>query len=277
MKVPSVLVCEDRSIVEDLLYAIGEIESALKGQTKTVAPIREARKDADATGAWLSSSDRIVHRVAGLSKPNPPLDPFRVGSGRARKADGAQRGDDKGFVRREILHVSRTGFETSIVVSARRPFAMSPDKDDAVWRMRIQLGMIADVVKEARFATSHPGPARVAAAYACGVLDALREPPIRGAIAICVMPSPLGNGGVKLGGLTMEDVDGEAMPMVDPNDWPHGMRLLHSATATSRSWTLTQLHGDRRLVDIDPMDRLRIMREGTPSFMDYLEHGEPIR
>jgi len=276
-KTPCVLVCKDRSLVDDLLHAIEEIETALKGTTKPVAPIRETKKDADATGAWLSSSDRIIHRVAGLSKLNAPLDPFRVGTGRQKKADGVQRGEDEDYVRREILHIGRTGFETSIVISARKGFAMSPDKDDAVWRMRLQLGLIGDAVREARFATSHPAPDRVAAYCACGVLDALHEPPIRGAIAICSMPSPLGHGRLKLGGLSTKDVDGEAMPMVDPNDWPSGMVLMHRATETSRSWTLTQLHGQQRLVDIDPMDRLRIMSGGMPSFMDFLEHGEPIR
>lgn len=275
--IPTVLICDSMPIVEGLLDTIGTLTATLRNGGRPIAPIRQARKDADATGATLGSGERIVHRVAGLSKATAPIDPFRSGSGRAKRADEVQRGDPKGFVRRELLHVRADGFETSIVVSARPHFALFPDKDDAVWRMRVQLDMIRETVEAARFATTHPGPARAAASMACRVLDALHEPPIRGAFASCVMPSPLGTGQIRLGGVQMEDLDGGRLPMVDPQDWPHAMTLLHRETETSRTWTLTQAVGQRRLVDIDPMERLRIMAEEGPLLFEYLEHGEPIR
>lgn len=277
MPVPTVLLCSDRSHVEDLLDTIKSLEIGLKVGTRAVKPIREARHEADATGVWFGSSQRIIHRVAGLSMASAPLDPFRVGAMRLKKADKVQRGDPKEIVRRELYHVDANGFETSIVVTGRTHVALFPDANDAVWRMRLQLGLIADLVKAARFATSHPGPQRVAARYACGVLDALREPPIRGAFVRCTMPSPLAHGSHVIAGIPPEDVDDEIMPVYDPQDWPHAMSLLHRRTDTSRTWTLTQAVGEQRLVDLDPMDRLRIMREGMPSFVDYLEHGEFVR
>ena len=275
--VPTVLICEDMRIVEGLLDTIATLTAAMKAGGRPVAPIRQAHKDADATGAMLGSAERIVHRVAGLSKASPPLDPFRAGSGRAKKGDDVQRGDPKGFVRREIQHVGANGFETSIVVTARPHFALFPDKDDAIWRMRVQLDMIREIVEAARFATSHPGPARAASSLACRVLEALHEPPIRGAFASCVMPSPLGTGQIRIGGVQKEHLDESMMPTVDPYDWPHAMTLLHRETETSRTWTLTQAVGERRLVDIDPMERLRVMSEGGPLLFEYLEYGEPIR
>jgi hypothetical protein len=275
--IPTVLICESMPIIEGLLETIGTLTTALKRGGRPVAPIRQAGKDADATGAMLGSGERIVHRVAGLSKAAPPLDPFRAGSGRAKRGDDVQRGDPKGFVRREIQHVGPDGFETSIVVTARPHFALFPDKDDAVWRMRIQLDMIKEVVEAARFATTHPGPARAAASLACRVLEAMQGPPIRGAFASCVMPSPLGTGQIRIGGVQKEELDEDGLPMVDPYDWPHAMTLLHRETASSRTWTLTQTIGERRLVDIDPMERLRVMTEGGPLLFEYLEYGEPIR
>lgn len=277
IQVPSVLVSPDRMDVDGLLDAIEEMESALKAGTRPVAPIREAGKDADATGAWLKGNDRIVHRVAGLSKTNAALDPFRTRATRAKKADSTQRGDGENFVRREILHVSHAGFETSIVVMARKEFALSPDKDDPDWRMRVQLGLVADAVKAARFAKSHPAPSMVAASYACGVLEAMREPPIRGAVVVCTMPSPLGRGSARIVGVSPVDIDSELMPILHADGWPSCMRLIAHATDTSRTWTIGPMTGQQRLVDIDPIERLRIMSDRTPSFMDFLEHGEPIR
>lgn len=274
--IPTVLICEGMPIIQGLLETIGTLTTTLKRGGRPVAPIRQAKKDADATGATLGAGERIVHRVAGMSKATAPIDPFRSGSGRAKKADEVQRGDPKGFVRRELLHIAGNGFETSIVVDARPHFALFPDKDDAVWRMRVQLDMIREVVEAARFATAHPGLARAAASMACRVLDALHEPPIRGAFASCVMPSPLGTGQIRIGGVQMEELDGGRLPTVDPQDWPHAMRLLHTKTETSRTWLLTQAVGERRLVDIDPMERLRVMTEGGPLLFEYLEYGEPI-
>jgi hypothetical protein len=276
MPVPTVLLCEDRSIVEDLLDTISSLETGLKSGTHPVKPIREARREADATGVWFGSSQRVVHRVGGLSKATPPLDPFRTGPARRRKADEVQRGDPNGIVRRELHHVDPDGFETTIALTGGTHAALFPDGNDAAWRMRVQLGMISDIVKEARFATSHPAPRRVAARYACGVLDAIREPPIRGAFVRCTMPSPLAHGRHVIAGIPSEDVDDEIMPVYDPQDWPHAMSLLYSRTDTSRTWTLTQAIGEQRLVDLDPMERLRIVREGMPSYIDYLEHGERL-
>lgn len=274
---PCTLVCASPDAAGDLLSTIDGLVAALRTGATPVAPIREARKEADATGAMLPGGARVVHRVAGLSKTTAPLDPFRRGRDRARKADAVQRGEEVHVVRREILHVDASGLETSIVVCSPRGFALQPDHLDPVWRMVLQLGLVRDAVAACSVTPSHPAPSQAADAVACLVLDALVGEPTRGAWVSCVMGSPLGPALVRMHGVQPQDLDGSLAREPEKDDWPHVMELRHRRIDGARHWTLVQAVGETRLRDLDPMARMRTMRQGMPRRDDFNTDGTPIR
>lgn len=99
----------------------------------------------DAVGFWRSKgAERIVHRYAGLSKPTPPIDPFRVGS-RADDAircenDAPHSGRRNQPVRCEVLHIHSRGETTIDILTSPTKIPLAPWHEGPSERIRIFLG-----------------------------------------------------------------------------------------------------------------------------------------
>lgn len=142
LRAPTIVEASDA--LDEAIAALRDADLENGGQAHCVVKHpTEARYDA--TGFWRrKASERIIHRFAGLSKPTPPIDPFRQGS----TADDAIRcelgvmGDKPNHqpVRCEVLHAHNRG-ETSVVVTTGRGITpLAPWHQDPARRAAILLG-----------------------------------------------------------------------------------------------------------------------------------------
>jgi len=143
MDVPTIQEASDA--LDDAIAALEEADAADQGEPRCfVKHQTEARYDAVGF-VRPRNSERIIHRYAGMSKPTPPVDPFRIGSlgdAAIRCENGIEDGVNTNPIRCEVLHSHNRGETSLIVITGPRRTSLAPWHEQSLLRARILMAHV---------------------------------------------------------------------------------------------------------------------------------------
>lgn len=131
---------EASDAVDEAILALEESDDRFGGEPQCfVKHQTEARWDAVGF-VRPKNSERIIHRYAGMSKPTPPVDPFRIGSmadAAIRCENGMLGNGNPNPIRCEVLHCHNGGETSLVVTTGPRRTPLAPWHEQPMLRARI--------------------------------------------------------------------------------------------------------------------------------------------